>query len=104
MGSESKMASTGLHEPAPGPLRHVIWCGCWLGVFMRLSTVGAVSTLTLLPALETLSSIMLSYPVSIQGLLPGLIVLCFVLFGYHLLEGEVDLGKGEVGGGGSWEK
>jgi hypothetical protein len=71
---------------------------------MRLSTVGAVSTLTLLPALETLSSIMLSYPVSIQGLLPGLIVLCFVLFGYHLLEGEVDLGKGEVGGGGSWEK
>lgn len=89
-----------LYRSVPGCL--CICYGCSISILVGILTVGMPVSLILLTALETLSFIGLPWSTSIGGILPCLIVSCFVLIGRYLLEactflkgngGRVDLGE-----------
>lgn len=62
---------------------YMLWL---LAIFVGLLTVVVGGSLILLPDLETFPPIGLPCSLSIGGLLPRLILSCFVLFVLHLLE------------------
>lgn len=73
-----------VHGSEPDPLH--FYCGCQQGVFIKLLTVGTCASLTLCLRLRHFSSYWAALSTINMGAFACLVVSCFVLFKYILLE------------------
>lgn len=73
-----------VHGSEPDPLH--FYCGCQQGVFIGLFTVGTYAAVTLCLLLRHFSSYWGTLPTISMGAFVCLVVSCFVLFNYILLE------------------